>query len=348
MELLDFIEVRGGKKRIELYKGDLTALSATEGFDLLVVSAFPDDYTPTPTSLIGALWRRGLSVDMLAMVKELDLRADFSCWLSRRIASELPGLRFQRILCFEPSMRGRPPERVGDIFRALTPILAEKPDIKSVALPMVAAGDQGCAVEEIVGPLLDAAVHWLETGLPLDRIMIVAYTDAEAKKASPLFAKRKAEVLPPSPPLESAPFDYDLFISYSRANAAESDALVQALRRSRPSVKIFMDRTELDVGSAWQPAIFESLDNCCKVVALLSPDYLGSKVCKEEFNIAWIRSRETGEDILLPIYLYTAGLPTYMKYRNYLDCREGDRVKISAAAGTLLATLEKRNAVARR
>jgi hypothetical protein len=72
---------------------------------------------------------------------------------------------------------------------------------------------------------------------------------------------------------------------------------------------------------------------------MLSPDYLGSKVCKEEFNIAWIRARETDEDLIFPVYLYTAALPTYMKYRNYFDCREGDRSKIAEASKKLLSAL---------
>ena len=63
MKTLSSIQVHGAKPRqIELLQGDLTELGAGEGFDLLVVSAFPDDYLPTPTSLIGALHRKGLSV----------------------------------------------------------------------------------------------------------------------------------------------------------------------------------------------------------------------------------------------------------------------------------------------
>ncbi len=342
MRLLDSIEVRHAqRKRIELYEGDLTALSASEAFDLLVVSAFPNDYTPTARSLIGALHWKGLSVRSLASDKEVDLRASFSCWLSKEFAPPDPGLRFRRILCFEPRFRGKPPEVVGDIFRALTPILAEKPDIRTVALPVVATGNQGYSVTAMFTPLFEAALHWLESGLPLDCLKIVTYSDAEANEALQAFSRQKAHYLESAPRAAAPGIEYDIFISYSRANAQESEALEQALRQTRPGIKIFVDRKDINIGSAWQPEIFETLDRCRKVVALLSPDYLASKVCKEEFNIAWIRGREADTDVIFPAYLYTAALPTYMKYRSYFDCREGDTGKIAEASKKLAAVLEE-------
>jgi len=387
MKFLDSIEI-SDERRIELYQGDLTTLGVHQGFDLLIVSAFPDDYTPTPGSLIGVLDRKGLSVRALAEDKDVDLRDSFSCWLSKEFTSQNSGLKFKRILCFEPLSRGSPPEVVGDIFRALIPIIAEKPDIKTVALPLVAAGGQNYSIAEILTPLLDAAFHWLKRGLPLEQIKIVVKSRAQSLNASEVFSNKKDQYessfspvllfsrsaqkknhlrnysedefkqlreylhnfstkagqvtsarIPEQRKIPEDDNGYDVFISYSRANAAETDALEFALRKCRPNIRIFVDRKEINVGAAWQPAIFENLDKCRKMVALLSPDYLSSKMCKEEYNIAWIRSRETDEDIIFPIYLYTAGLPTYMKYRNYFDCREGDLSKITDAARKLLAAL---------
>lgn len=189
-------------------------------------------------------------------------------------------------------------------------------------------------------PLLEAAIHWLDIGLPLHKIKIVARTDAAGQEASQILLEKKAEYLQSSPTVKPHEIDYDVFISYSRNNREQSEALERALRAARPSIKIFVDRQALTIGSAWQPEIFETLDKCRKVVALLSPDYLGSKVCKEGFNIAWIRGRESDQDVIFPVYLYSASLPTYMKYRNYFDCREGDNLKIVEASKLLLAAID--------
>jgi hypothetical protein len=129
MRVLDAIALDslGRKSRIELCQGDLTSMPKEDNIDLLVVSAFPDDYVPTPLSLIGALARKGISVRSLAQNKAVDLRPAFSCWLSNELTPKLPGIPYKRILCFEPGVRGRPPEVVGDIFRSLAPFLTGPP-----------------------------------------------------------------------------------------------------------------------------------------------------------------------------------------------------------------------------
>jgi hypothetical protein len=71
----------------------------------------------------------------------------------------------------------------------------------------------------------------------------------------------------------------------------------------------------------------------------LSPSFLHSKMCKEEFNIAKARDRDQENIVLFPILLRDAELPTYMKLINYVDCRINDQAKILAAAGQLVRKL---------
>ena len=102
---------------------------------------------------------------------------------------------------------------------------------------------------------------------------------------------------------------------------------------------LFVDRHELDIGVAWQRKTYESLDRCRRVVALLSPDYLSLKMCLEEFNIALARGRRDDQDIIFPVYLHRADLPTYMTIANFIDCREGEQSKIQAASEALVKAL---------
>ena len=343
MILLDTLRVHYGSEErlIELYQGDLTDLKPEEAIDVLVVSAFPDDYIPTSTSLIGALHRKGVSVDQLARSKAVDLRETFSCWMSQDVIAPNSGIQFKRILCFEPSSRGSPPSVVGDIFRALAPFLGGVPPVSTVAMPIVASGDQEYSVSEMLPPLIDASVHWMALGLPLRRLKIVAHSDLQATKAEQLFAELKNKHS--TSPFESKQdCEYDVFISYAHEDSNAAMLIAKELQGLQSGIRIFMDRLSINVGAAWQPEIFEAIDSCKKVLALFSPSYLNSKVCKEEFNIAWIRGREADEDCVFPVYLYSTSMPTYMKYRLYIDCREGDENKLRAACSDLLSSLSKR------
>jgi hypothetical protein len=336
MELIDTITVRhqGNERLVMLFVGDLAFLPEHEAVDVLIVSAFPDDYTPSRTSLIGSLARAGVSLAELANDKEVDLRQFSSCWLSRPIAG--PNVHFQRVLCFEPWYRGQAPEVVGDIFRSIVPFTGGRPAVSQVAMPLVASGDQGESAEVMLEALTDASVHWLSVGLPLDRIKIVLRDSADSQSLRATFAriKQRYSESPVGPQLH--PFRFDVFVSYSHKNKDLVDELVRVLQTARPSLRVFLDRLELQTGAAWQQHMFDALDESRKVICAFSPDYLASKVCKEEFNIALLRHRESTDGVLLPVYVYSAGLPTYMKLIQYEDVREGDRAKIFQSAKSLL------------
>ena len=65
-------------------------------------------------------------------------------------------------------------------------------------------------------------------------------------------------------------------------------------------MRIFLDQRELDHGVAWQQKIYDALAGCRHVAACLSPAYLASKMCQEEYLLARMRHREEG-GVLLPV-----------------------------------------------
>lgn len=337
MRLIDKITVRhSGKDRaLILARGDLAAVDENPQVDSLVVSAFPDDYTPTPDSLIGALYRNGISVESLATDKAVDLRQFSSCWLSNTIPED--EAYFRRLLCFEPEIRGQPHEFVGDVFRSIIPFASGEGSINTIAMPLLAAGDQGEDPAKMLEATVEAAINWLRLGLDVKRIYIVIRDSARVESLRAIFASAKNRHQVQETP--DANYQYDAFVSYSRTNKEAVDLLVQKLRQFRPSVKLFVDRLELNPGASWQQHIFESLDEARKVICVYSPRYLESKVCKEEFNMALFRHRETPNGVLIPVYLQSAKLPTYMKLVQYHDAREGELEKLATVAGAIAEDL---------
>ncbi len=191
MKLLDSIVIQhaSGPRSIKLYQGDLTAIPEEEAVDLLVVSASPGDYAPVPGTLIRALHGKGISVSELSRAKDDEA---FSCWLSRDLGREHPGAGFRRVLCFEPEIRGRMAEVVGRIFRSIAAMDPCDPPIRSVATPIVASGGQRRKPAVMLAALLDAAVPWMERGIPLDVVKIVVFSADDVPLLRPVFAAEKA------------------------------------------------------------------------------------------------------------------------------------------------------------
>ncbi|MGY8796942.1 MAG: hypothetical protein ACKVJN_17835, partial [Woeseiales bacterium] len=197
----------GRNRFINFCIGDLSSLPKEDAVDALVVSAFPDDYVPTSGTVVGALHRRGISVAALAEDKAVDLREFSSCWLSQII--DEPDANFRRVLCFEPAVRGKATEVVGDIFRSIIPFTTGDPPIASIAMPLVATGDQREDSQVMLDALVEAAMHWLSAGVPLDRINIVADASESREALAARFAAiKQAHAEPDSQP---SAFEFDAF-----------------------------------------------------------------------------------------------------------------------------------------
>ncbi|HMX41917.1 MAG TPA: toll/interleukin-1 receptor domain-containing protein, partial [Saprospiraceae bacterium] len=305
---------------IQLFQGDLSERSEATDADLLVVSAWQGNYVVTRHTVITALDRKGLSVAALAQDMQEDLRASFHAWLSKPLDLAPPLPPYKRLFCFEPPNDAEVKALVGDIFQGLMPFLGkEMYGLRSVAMPLVAAGDRGANPLDILEAILEAVVQWMAHGLPLEKLNIVEYSENRAFEMNGAFEILKRQYARFARPKRR--FKYDLFVSYSHENTEEVLAIVGEMQRQRPDLEIFLDRQDLNTGSVWQQALYDALDNCAKVLSFYTPTYLSSKVCKEEFNIAVFRHRDSEEGVLIPVYLIEAALPTYMKLIQFIDAR---------------------------
>lgn len=330
------------ERTIELLRGDLAELPREHSVDVLVVSAFANDYTPTPTSLIGSLFWVGISVDELAKNKEIDLREQFSCWLSHKLDDRHA---FGRILCIESGWRGSAPEITDDLFRALAPYFLTSLPNASVAMPLIGAGDQGWPPSQMMESILNATIAWINRGLPLRVLKIIVHSEASAKSALQTFREIQVRYyersndrfeLPPH-----APNRFDLFMSYCHKDLDTAKAILAEIRQIYPKARIFFDRESLPPGTSWLTHVAESLDNAKRVAALYTPDYWNSASCKDEFAAALARQNDTGNSVLFPIYVLSAQIPYLFRNVEYVDCRERDRHKLIGACRNLAQCLSQ-------
>ena len=348
MELLASwtLKHRGAERTVELLRGDLSQLPPEHAVDILVVSAFANDYVPTHTSLIRALADRGISVAELALNKQSDLREQFSCWLSRPIEGNSS---FKQILCIESGWRGSPPEIADDLFRGLAPyLLADAPNA-SVGMPLIGTGDQGWRPPRMMDSILRASVSWINRGLPLRRLKIVTRHEWMARDALVKFLEIREELSAnpsPSEPItapEPKPAESsqacDVFISYCHRDSKPVEAVLNTLQRVCPMLRVFHDHTSLRAGGSWLMQVAESLDSARRVMAFFTPHYWESTICKDEFTAAFTRQHDTGQPILFPVYFQSAPIPYLFRNLQFIDCREGDETKLAEACLKLATSI---------
>ena len=177
-------------------------------------------------------------------------------------------------------------------------------------MPLIGAGDQGWPAEQMLQTILQAAVSWMERGLPLRLLKIVIYREDVARRMAQVFTSYMSEHQKAagqtgySRAYGCGQSFYDLFLSYSHEEAEVASFIVDKLRESSGStLMIFHDRTSLREGSTWLMKIADALDASHRIAALYSPAYWTSKNCQMEFLAAFTRQLDTGEEILFPIYL---------------------------------------------
>ncbi|XP_065058675.1 uncharacterized protein LOC135686383 isoform X2 [Rhopilema esculentum] len=341
------VETNHGPCEIHLNFGSITKLDKKDKVDVLVVSAFPGDYSPTPTSVIGALQRDlKISVRNLSKDKEEDHRRLFSCWWSKPLAKEYS---YGRILCFEGSFKknSRPPMVVGEVFRCLISMCKEK-DIK-VIMPLLASGDQGYSQQMMLRLIVEAAVHWMKIGLPLKVLKIVVYDRnlggvdkhpllsyfRELKvKWDEIMAKENEEP-------EVHPIEYDVYLSYNNADQQLANVVTESLKETNNSIRIFTKHQTLNQNVSWQEEIYKVMVASARVITILSPRFLDDEACLEQYNIALCCTRNMKRDYLAPFYTDSIDdMPTYMCLIQYVDCRPADYDKISQACKSVTDWLQ--------
>lgn len=170
-------ETRFGFRTIELYHGDITALSPRA--DVLVVSAFAGGYTPNVGSVFGGLFEKhAIDAQQLSRTPELDLRAPLGVWLSRPL-SVGPATR---LLCVH--LRGgdiAPLEALDNVFASIMLFAAKGVPTSVVALPLLGAGHQQLNPDTLVGELVSRARTFLERALATDSLRFVEIDLQKAK-----------------------------------------------------------------------------------------------------------------------------------------------------------------------
>ncbi|XP_067680129.1 uncharacterized protein [Haliotis asinina] len=323
-----------GTSEIQLLIGDITQLQQDEAVDIVMVSASQGNYSSgefsvsKPQTLIGALSRNlKISVQGLSQDKELDLRTNFHCWVSKPLPHNVP---YRRLVCFERvhgSGNGTTAQQISTMFRAMTPIFNNEDT--TVITSLLATGSQGQSRVSVLRAMVDGACHWIKAGLPLRCLKIVLYAsnpynlskkDTEAVK---LFKDLKQVWGSSNLKQPEEHQSIDVFISHSNQDNHWADMIAAQLKKIRPGLKVYKQQLQFSADEVWQENVFHVMMQSFRIITILTPAYVESQECLEQFNIALCVDRLSAHHQIYPMYVETvACLPAYMQLVQYVECRE--------------------------
>jgi TIR domain len=308
---------QGQERVLEICVGDITH---TDGpVDLLCLSAFPGDYTPTPSSVVGSLHARGIDVRSLAATRDGQALLNRHCWVSSDLQHPI-----RRLLCFEHlrnarthSVAGGAPGLVGDVFRAISEfVLARRPDaswggaapepLGCVRIPALSSGDQGGSVREMLGAILRQGYIHLRGELPVRRLQIVLHPGLHGLHGLLVHVGETLEALRVEGAglvVPEAPVHH-LFVSYLHRDRDQAESIWSEMKAQRPDLSLFIDSERLAPGHFWKMELMKGLMSSSRSLCIITDGYPESGECMDEFHASMsLHLARRGQPFLLPLFL---------------------------------------------
>jgi len=176
---LNFVQVdtKTGIKEFELIQGDITALPFE--VDLLSVSAYKNDFSPTSRSVIGHLFRKGINVEQLSKNPYLDFRDSLGVWVS----SGQSNLIFRQLVCVEIIGRNHSFENaIKNLFATISALEIQGIQNTTLALPLLGSGDQYLETELVIPILIETSLDFLKYSRFLKKIYFIEINDHKASQ----------------------------------------------------------------------------------------------------------------------------------------------------------------------
>lgn len=217
-----------GEKLVTVVSGDVLAIG--EEIDVLTVSAFAREYTPTPSSLFGVMYNVGIDISALAENPYIDLRDRCDVWLSAKIDTECG---IGRIGCvelrpfIEKNALQNPLDAIRAYFSMLDVAAISGASMKTLAMPLLGAGDQGVSSSLTLIPIVNECLSFLKRNNACEKIIFFDIREERAAEfATALSELYSLTDAPDGVEAKKAPL---AFISYSSKDKNVADNLCNKL-----------------------------------------------------------------------------------------------------------------------
>ncbi|MDB6007221.1 MAG: hypothetical protein JWR15_4208, partial [Prosthecobacter sp.] len=118
-----------------------------------------------------------------------------------------------------------------------------------------------------------------------------------------------------SPPATSP--TYDFFISYTAKDEAWAEWIAHHLREHGYSFRF--QKWHFNAGNSWVVEMQKALQQCQRMIAVLSPAYLASEHGQAEWNVFYAKDPSGSKALLIPVRIAKTELNDLHLTRNYID-----------------------------
>lgn len=281
-------------KGISVLCGDMSELD--KPIDVLTVSAFLRNYDPVPRTMIGALYKKGISVEALSLRPAIDLRNFCNIWLSGEFRAE--GLPIKRIGCIELlSLGDRDPAGRGgengilnairSYFSMLDIAVNAGARIETLGLPLLGTGNQNISDNLVMIPIINESIRFLERNESVREIYLFSRSYDKAKRIADQL-DRSYSILRDS--IAPAAIDQRrkdrplVFISYSTRDRNVADNLCAKLEAE--GMRVWYAPRNVDRPD-YATAIVNAISRCTHYVVIVSRGSLASEHVLNEVDLAF-------------------------------------------------------------
>jgi O-acetyl-ADP-ribose deacetylase (regulator of RNase III) len=182
LSLLNIIAVptSNGTKTIEIHNADITSLDFN--FDILVLSAFTNGYSPVSGTVVASLEKNTQVVLKTQAQKPLlNFKNSLNCWVSQPFKD----LLFRHIICVEgmetSSNLDNSEEILTNLFGTISLLNYKGIPSSSIAMPILGAGLQKHPIDIILPKLIEHAISSLNLNPKLQTIYFVELDKSKAE-----------------------------------------------------------------------------------------------------------------------------------------------------------------------
>jgi len=118
------------------------------------------------------------------------------------------------------------------------------------------------------------------------------------------------------------------FVCYSHEDREFALRLANDLRAN--GAQIWMDKLDIRAGQNWDTEVEKAVDQCARMIVVLSPDAVGSEQVKNEFMAAIKAGKE-----VIPVFFRECRVPLQLGRRHYADFRSNYAVGLEELLASL-------------